>query len=508
MNLKFRAFKNVGSNWFGAVVSLLVGIFLSPFILHRLGDEAFGLWILIFSLTGYYGIFDFGIRSAIVKYVAEFEATEDLDQLTKIVNVSIFVYGCISLALLAVVGTGSLYVNSIFRIPAGFHHTARLLLLIVGSEVALSFPLSVFAGILEGLQRFYFVNLTQAVATLLRALLIVLALNHGMGLLTVAFVTVVFPLLSYVVYAWKVMSIIPLQFGTRFLGWAVFRQMNRYSFYSFISTIAYRLRYQTDAVIIGVMLSASAITYFSIGSKLLNYSFLLVAGVGQIFTPMSSQFSASGDHDRLKKLFVLGNRACALIVFPISAILIILGKPIIDVWVGSRYESSYVILLILLIPSVLSDIQGSSRQILYGMGRHQVLAVVNIGEGVVNIILSVIFIHYWGIVGDALGTAIPLTLTSLFFLPRHLCRLLKVSLRDFISHAYVLPLALCMPLVVTLLFLQRLFHPHNLLQLAAQATIGCLVYVGGAIWAFVSWEPMGLDLRLKCRQYMRQAFGR
>jgi len=39
MNLKFQALKNVASNWFGTILTILIGILLSPFILHRLGDE-------------------------------------------------------------------------------------------------------------------------------------------------------------------------------------------------------------------------------------------------------------------------------------------------------------------------------------------------------------------------------------------------------------------------------------------------------------------------------------
>ena len=52
---KRRIIKNVGSSWFSLSTDVAVGIFLSPFILHRLGDTAFGVWILIFSITGYYG---------------------------------------------------------------------------------------------------------------------------------------------------------------------------------------------------------------------------------------------------------------------------------------------------------------------------------------------------------------------------------------------------------------------------------------------------------------------
>ncbi len=508
MSLKAKALKNVSSNWFGAAVTAAVGFFLSPFILHRLGDDGFGLWILIFSITGYYGLFDFGIRSSIVKYVAEFEATGDRDRLTRVVNVSIFTFGCVALALLAVTGVCSLYVGSIFRISPSFLRTARLLVLVAGSAVALGFPLSVFAGVLEGLQQFYVINLAQAVATLLRALLIVLALQHGLGLLSIAFITVTLPLLSYLAYAWRVTRTMALQFGARYVDRATFRQIFHYSSFSFISLLAWRLRFQSDAVIIGAMLSSSAITYFSIGSKLLNYSWLPLAGLVQIFTPMASQFDATGDRERLRKLFVQGNRASALVVFPTATVLFVLGRSIIDVWVGARYESSYVILVILLIPSVLSDIQTSSRQVLYGMGRHQALAIVNVTEGVVNVILSIALIRYWGIVGDALGTAIPLMCSAVFFLPLYLCRLLGVRLKDFLKDAYLLPLALSAPLAAVLMFLQRLFHPHNYVQLAVQVAAGGLVYGLGLMWLFLTREPMGIELQTRFKQYLAQALSR
>lgn len=506
MNIRVQVLKNIGSSWLGVVLTFLVGIFLSPFLLHKLGDDAFGLWILIFSITGYYGICDFGIRSTIVKYVAQFEASGDREQLTHIVNVSIAVYSCVALALLFVVSISALYLNALFRISPGFLHTAKLLFLMVGTAIAFGFPLSVFTGILEGLQKFYFVNVIQAVTTLLRVLLIVLALNHGLGLLTVAFITVMLPLVSYGIYAWRVMRTVPLQFGARFVRRSTFRLMFRYSYLSFISNVAFRLRFQTDAIIIGAMLSASAITYFSIGSKLVSYSLLFITGVGEVLTPMFSQLHAINDQRRLRKLFVLGNRACALIVLPISAALLILGKSVIDVWVGPRYESSYIILVILVVPSILCYVQGGSRQMLYGIGEHKVLAIISLVEGIVNVILSVVLIHYWGIVGDALGTAIPLALTSVFFLPQYVCRLLGFPLKEFVREAYLIPVALTVPLVATLIVMQHIVHARTYPQLALEVMAGGLSYGIGAIWV-LRREPLGLGLRTKFRQYVSEAFG-
>src|SRR5260370_37755015 len=83
---KRQILKNVGSSWSALAVNVMVGIFLSPFILHHLGDAAFGIWVLIFSVTGYYGLFDLSIRSSIVRYVSQYTATDDQANLTQVVN--------------------------------------------------------------------------------------------------------------------------------------------------------------------------------------------------------------------------------------------------------------------------------------------------------------------------------------------------------------------------------------------------------------------------------------
>src|SRR5713226_998888 len=94
---KLQIVKNVGSSWFSLGINILVGIFLSPFILHRLGDAAFGIWVLIFSLTGYYGIFDFGIRSSIIRYVSKYTATRDIDEVSRLICTSMFTYTCVGI---------------------------------------------------------------------------------------------------------------------------------------------------------------------------------------------------------------------------------------------------------------------------------------------------------------------------------------------------------------------------------------------------------------------------
>jgi len=493
---KIAIFKNVGSSWFALGFNILAGLFLSPYILHHLGDDAFGLWILIFAITGYYGLFDLGIRSSIIRYVANYSTTKKTDELNRLINTALFAYGGIGTVAILITITLSFFVGSIFRISGSSIDVARWLFLMAGSAVAMGFPLGVFGGILEGLQRFYVLNFTSVSSTLLRALLIVIALRHGRGLLTVALITVSLPLLTGLVNVAVVLRILPLRFGFQHLNRQSLQRIASYSGTTFIIIVAARLRFKTDAVIIGTFVSSAAITYFTIGSRLVDYAGEIVSGLAQLFVPMSSHSDATGDLAGLRKIFVAGNRACALIIFPISAILIVLGKSVIEAWVGARYVAiCYPVMLVLVIPSTLMLAQSASTRVLFGMAKHKTLAVVMLLEGGANLFLSIFLVRRFGILGDAFGTAMPLACTTLFFLPRHLCRVLKLRIGIYLRQAFLLPLTLCVPLVAVLLLMRHWFVAHNYVQLAIQLAGGSAVYGVGLLWAIwtrKAWQVEGI----------------
>jgi O-antigen/teichoic acid export membrane protein len=483
--------RNVGSSWFALGINVVVGILLSPFILHRLGDAAFGIWVLIFSITGYYGLFDLGIRSSIVRYVSKYTAVNSTEEISKLINTSLFSYTCIGIVSLAVTFAGCVYVDRWFHIAPEFHRTARWLLLMVGSSVAVGFPLGIAGGMLEGLQRFDILNWTSIASTLLRAVFIVVALEHGYGLLMVTFITVILPFLSSIVRMGIAFHILPVNFGRRYIDRATFRQVAGYSGTTFMIMVAGRLKFKTDEIVIGKFLSAAAITYFNIGARIVDYAAEVVVSLAQIFVPMSSQSEATGETDRLRKIFVLGNRSCAFVIFPICATLIILGKSVIEVWVGRKYiATSYPVLLIMVIPSTIWLAQGASGRVLFGMAKHGTWAVVTLIEGVCNLLLSIALVRPYGIIGDALGTAIPLTCSMVFFMPGHLCKQLGIRLWTFLREAYTLPLLLSAPLVITLLLLQRWFVAHKYWQLGIQLLIAGAVYGAGLAWAWFTGRAL------------------
>ncbi|HEX3104493.1 MAG TPA: oligosaccharide flippase family protein [Terriglobales bacterium] len=482
---KIQFINNVGSSWFALGVNVAVGVFLTPFILHRLGDVAYGIWVLIFSITGYYGLFDLGIRSSIVRYASKFAATDSKDELAKLINTSLFTYGGIGIVSLLVTVVLFAYVDNIFKVPAELHTAARWLLLMVGASVAFGFPLGVFGGFLDGLQRFDVNNWTSVGSNLLRAALIVAALDNGRGLLTIALITVVLPLITSLVRGIIAFRIYPVALGLKYVDRATFRMMASYSGVTLIIMIAGRLKFKTDTIVIGTMLSAAAITYFNIAGRIVDYAGEIVTSLAQNFLPMASQSEAKGSMEHLRKVFVTGNRLCAFTIFPVTAVLLILGKSIIEAWVGRKYiATSYTVLVILIIPSTLMWAQAASGRVLFGISKHRTWAFVTLAEGISNLILSILLVRPYGIIGDALGTAIPLTCTMVFFMPGHLCKQLGIRLWTYLREAFVLPMIVSAPLALVLLLMRRWFVAHNYWQLGIQLLVGGIVYGLGLAWVF------------------------
>jgi Na+-driven multidrug efflux pump len=185
-----KTIKNVAGSWLGLAASMVVGFLLTPFILHRLGNTALGLWVLITAFTGYYGMLDFGIRNAIVQYVARYQATDEAGELAKVVSTAFFTYGCVALLAIAITLVAAANLQFWSKVTPDERATAHALLLVVGIVTAIGMPITVFTCLLEGLQKFALIGAIQTLAVLLRAGLIVAGLTAGHGIVFVGGATV------------------------------------------------------------------------------------------------------------------------------------------------------------------------------------------------------------------------------------------------------------------------------------------------------------------------------
>jgi O-antigen/teichoic acid export membrane protein len=132
------AVRSVLSNWGAYAFAVIITLFLSPFVVHHLGNATYGIWVLISSLTGYLGLLDLGVRGAVTRYVAKFHAQAKNDDASKVVSSSLAIFMVAGVvAILISLALATLGINS-FHIPDVYRTPARLVFLIAGVNVAVS----------------------------------------------------------------------------------------------------------------------------------------------------------------------------------------------------------------------------------------------------------------------------------------------------------------------------------------------------------------------------------
>lgn len=71
--------------------------------------------------------------------------------------------------------------------------------------------------------------------------------------------------------------------------------------------------------------------------------------------------------------------------------------------------------------------QWPASLVLQGMARHRPIALMGIGSGIVNLVLSILLIRWIGIMGVALGTLVPTDLECFGFVLLYAMRVTGVS---------------------------------------------------------------------------------
>ncbi len=430
------------------LVHLVASLIVAPIILHRVGDSDYGLWVLLLSVIGYFGLLDLGIRSAVVRFTAAHDALSESESLARVTGAALISYSWIAVLALLATAVLAVFAPHLFHAAPGSTHVLRSIALILGIDAAISLPLGVFGGVLEGMQRFTFLNSVQIAVTIVRSIAFVVALDTGGRLVAIAAISVVVRLLAHcaiVSYALSMMPRAPRLAGAD--SATLFRIM-RHSFATLCISVADRIRLQADAIVIGAFALPAAIADFALASRLSDLPGNFIQIVAQVVTPASSRLAALQERDRMRELVVRGNFVCALVILPASTLMALFAPQLLTLWVGAKYASAAPILVVLVAAKMLYFAQSAGQRALVGTGDHAGIARLLGFEALANLVLSVLLVRPFGILGVAIGTAIPMTVTSVILLPRWIARVVGIGFSTYLARVFAGPALLAVALAV------------------------------------------------------------
>lgn len=421
--------RNVSTRYLAIAVSALVGLLVLPINIRYLGESAYGLWMLTASITTYFSVMELGYGSAVIKFVAEYRAKRDAQALNEILSTLYAVFTFMGVMVYVTALVAAWLLPHIFNLEPGQVGTGRTILLIIAASVAFHFMFAVYGGVVNGFQRYYLNNVIGTVTNVVGAIVNVVVLWLGYGLVELVAATTIVRMSPYYLYRRNAKAVFPdlrLSFGL--FRRERLREVTSFSIYIAITDWSSRLNYAVDTFTIGIFLNTAAVGVYAVGLRLSEALFRMTNQLHLFLFPAIVHRATEGRIDEQRRLLVQATRFQLAVGLALAGTVIAVADVLIQTWVGPGFERGFVTAQLLAYVVVLRAWMALPSTLLRGSGEAAYVAKSASACAVANVLLSVVLVKTMGLVGVALGTVIPVTVTAAFMIFPAACRAVELQI--------------------------------------------------------------------------------
>jgi O-antigen/teichoic acid export membrane protein len=393
--------KNTLYNLLGNVIPIIFAIAFIPPLIKGLGTERFGILSLAWMIVGYFSFFDFGIGRGLTKIVAERIGLNQTEQIAKVFWSSVLLM--IALSLIAAI-TISFFIPSItnlFNISVKYQQETVDTFFLLVFSIPIVTTMAGLRGMLEAYQKFAIINLLKVFLgafTFLGPLLVLLITNSLFWIVVFLIFTRIVIWVFYLAQCFKVND--EIKRNIRFDLNAI-KPVLRFSVWITIGNLIVPIIMYSDRFLIGVLISATAITFYVTPYELVTKLMMIpVALTGVLFPIFSAGFFS--DPENTKKIFLRGVKFTFLIMYPFVFFIVTFAYEGINLWLGVEFaKNSALILQLLAIGILMNSLSLVPNNFFQGIGKPRIPTLINLVEFPIYIIIMWILIHSYGIKGAA-----------------------------------------------------------------------------------------------------------
>jgi O-antigen/teichoic acid export membrane protein len=475
--------KNTAFSFVSLLSSAVLGIGLTALVARVLAPEAMGHYSLVVWFTSLAGLIaNLGYVTTATRFMAE-RLGQDREGAGSEEAAGVLAHAARRVAWTGL-GVTALVLALAPLAPRIYPGLPITLYLGIGALGILPTAMSaLFAGACQGLQRYDWMAAVTGLGTLLTlggAIAVLLAGGGIPGLLGVTAGVAVINCLAYLAFLarwnprwWRAQVDLGFQQKLKRFQWAVFAMLG-------LDAIVWQ---RSELFFLGAWAPAQQVAFYSLAFGLATMAMKLLPGtlVG-LLIPMMARSEGAGDREATARVFTRSCRAMAMLAVPVAVGGALVANPLVTLLYGAAYLPVAGLLAALLVAGALVMIYGyPASSLLYSTGGERYLVRVGVSVAVLNLILDVALIPFWGAWGAVTANGLA-QLASL--IPGLWGAYTYAGVRPPV--AMLLPVALSTGLMALPVWLIVNHLPPWLALLAAPAA-------GGAVYAAGLWLTGALD---------------
>jgi O-antigen/teichoic acid export membrane protein len=410
--VKRNIWSNSISNYVRTVLGMAVGLLTFRMLYQSLNQEQFGFWSLLWSVFGYGILLDFGFGFAAQKRVAELSVLKEWDKLSRVLSTILVFYAGISVAIALVVLAGSATIVRWFGVSAANHEEFRKVMVVFFLGIGLAFPMGIFPEVLRGQQRIRLTNNLISGALILRLGFIAAAVWFKWSFMAVMFIALFFALAPDFLAALFALQRMPgVRIRPSLFSPAMMGETMQFSVFAYLGTATNIVLGKTDQLVLGAVLSVSAVALYQAGAKVAEVFSQFTKQVQDTLSPAAAHLHATGDKAALQDLLVNSLRWTVLIATPLYLLCAFYLSELLRLLTGDKALSADTILVghVLLTWFYTTILTHSvSKRIFMMTGHERRLMWLGLGEAAANLVLSIgLVLATRSVVAVAVGSLIP-----------------------------------------------------------------------------------------------------
>jgi O-antigen/teichoic acid export membrane protein len=483
-----RTAVGTASNALGAMIVLLCGIVAAPIIVHAVGAADYGRWVLVASIASLGILVELGMSAALVKFVAEHSARDEIDEAARTIAAATWLYWVLGACLASIGLIAAVAVPAILGLEGDSVTVVRALAAVASIDLGLSMLSLAPQSVLKGLHRFPVVNTIQAGGAVLGLGMAIVALAADLGIVGVSAAFALSTGITAALFAAAAKRLLPGHMAVPIRRDPErVRRLVRFSRSIAAVQVAFNMQNRLDVVVIAAALPVRMVTPYSFAQRLAIGTRTATDQFGKVLLPLASEISATRDADAVRALFLTSTRLSLAVALAVGLPIALLGGPILGIWVGDEY-SQYGALVAILTCAVIIDIPGSpAAAVLQSVERHGPMAWMSSANAALNIGLSIALVGPYGIEGVAVGTLVAGSAEVCFLVLPYACRVLRISVRVLATEV-LLPLVLpTVAMAAIVLAGDAILPVTSLARLLVVVGAGLSVY--GLLYVFVAARP-------------------
>lgn len=394
---------NAVNNLAAIVVAFLPALLATPFIVHRLGEERFGIYLLALSVSGIGGLLDLGLTPASVKFVAECRASGDEDDLSVLINTLVLTRMPLALvAALAGIVSAPWVCTHLLAVSPQLLGDAVFVVRASMLTLAVSMFGGTFAALLRGVHRFDLASkLGMGLALALTGATVgVLAL--GLGLRAIAVAELFLNLLYLVASAWVARRLLPGWRVEMTVGLEWVRRLSGFGAFVILNSLTGFVYLHLNRILLGRALGAGAVPFLAIPWGLGARITQVVNALTEAITPVASELAAGRESETLQRLYMRSMRVATIAAMTLVVPLVVSARDLLSLWLGPSFsEKGATALQILAVSAGIQSLGAVPYFILNGVGRPAAANLPPVVGAGLNVALAFVFLHSLGLEGIA-----------------------------------------------------------------------------------------------------------